>query len=151
MQTLLDQVVQLLQQGVAAIFRLIGLVWSWSSSEIARLLQVPFESWPLWKQVLLVLIVVAVITILFSAALRLWMSAVRVLAAFASLLVSVVATLPAVLLAGVVALGGLWAINHLNPSQIALPSLTRTDGEAQQARRDAQPATPAARPRTDGN
>ena len=43
------------------------------------------------------------------------------LAAFATLLVVLVHTLPRVLLAGVIALGGLWLANHIDNSLVRLP------------------------------
>jgi hypothetical protein len=137
MQQIFDQILQFLQQGISAIFRFVRLVWTWSSGEIAKLLQVPWENWPLWKQVLLILLVVIVVWILFGAAVRLWASAVRVLSSFARLLVVLVATLPTILLAGIVALGGLWAINNVNLAQLRLPVLSESDGNNRQANRSA--------------
>ncbi len=52
MKQILDQFLQLLQQGIAAIFRFVGLVWAWSADQIDKILQVPLENWPLWKQIL---------------------------------------------------------------------------------------------------
>jgi hypothetical protein len=68
---------------------------------------------------------------------RLWASAVRVLAAFAGLLVVLVSTLPAILLAGLVALGGLWAVNNVNLSSITLPTIFSGQDSSQQVSRDA--------------
>jgi hypothetical protein len=122
MKEILDQFLQFLQQGIAAIFRFVHLVWTWSSEQIGKLMQVPWEAWPIWKQVLLVVVIIAVAYALFVAAMRLWVAGVRVLAAFASLLAAVVYTLPPILIAGAVALAGLWVINNLNLS--SLPTLT---------------------------
>jgi hypothetical protein len=76
-----------------------------------------------------------VIWILFTAAMRLWASAIRVLAAFAGLLVVLVSTLPAILLAGLVALGGLWAVNNVNLSAITIPTVFSGQDASQQANR----------------
>jgi hypothetical protein len=51
---------------------------------------------------------------------------VHVLAAFASFLGALVVTLPTILVAGCIALAGLWVINNLNLS--SLPSLTALQG-----------------------
>lgn len=134
MEQVIDQVLRFLQQGVAAILRVVQLVWTWSSDEIAKLLQVPWEQWPLWRQVLLLLLAAVVVWILFSAAVQLWGAAVRILSAFAGLLVTLVATLPAILIAGLVALGGLWALNNFNPSSVPIVStLSRDDSSNRQA------------------
>ena len=122
MKQIFDQFLQFLQQGIAAIFRFVQLVWGWSIDQITRMTQAPWESWPLWKQILLVVVIAAVAYALFIAARRRWVAGVRVLAAFASFLVALVVTLPTILIAGVMALAGLWAINHLNFS--SLPTLT---------------------------
>ena len=141
MQQILNQILQFLQQGIAAIFRVIQLVWNWSSAQITKLFGVPWESWPLWKQLVLAVIAAVVIYILFTAAMRLWASAVRVLAAFAGLLVVLVSTLPAILLAGLVALGGLWAVNNVNLSSITLPTVfSGQDGSQQVSRNADKPA-----------
>jgi hypothetical protein len=80
------------------------------------LTQVPWQNWPLWKQVLLVIVIAAVAYALFIAARHLWAAAVHLLAAFARFLTALVVTLPAILIAGVVALSGLWVMNNLNLS-----------------------------------
>jgi hypothetical protein len=61
--------------------------------------------------------------------------------------VVLVATLPTILLAGLVALGGLWAVNNVNLSSIALPTIFSSPEGSQQASRDnvEQPAEKAAR------
>jgi len=51
---------------------------------------------------------------------------VRVLAAFVSFLGALVYTLPTILIAGVIALAGMWVINNLNLS--SLPTLTMFQG-----------------------
>jgi hypothetical protein len=45
-----------------------------------------------------------------------------ILAAFADLLGVLVRTLPHVMLAGVIALGGVWLINHLDNSLVRMPT-----------------------------
>ncbi|MBZ0148767.1 MAG: hypothetical protein K8F62_14675 [Pseudorhodoplanes sp.] len=125
MKQIFDQFLQFLQQGIAAIFRFVRLIWSWSIDQITKVAQAPWEGWPLWKQVLLVVVIAAVVYFLFLAARQLWAAGVRVLSAFASFLVTLVITLPTILIAGLVSLGGLWVINNINLS--SLPSLTITD------------------------
>jgi ABC-type arginine transport system permease subunit len=121
-QQFFNQLLQFLQQGIAAIFRFVQLVWTWSTAEIGRLVQAPWQSWPLWKQVLLVLIAAGVIWALFKVAKELWEAGERVLAAFATLLGALVRTLPSVIVAGLIALGGLWLLNNLNLSSLRLPA-----------------------------
>ena len=121
MQQLFNQLLQLLQQGIAAIFRFVQLIWTWTVSQVTQLTQVPWQNWPFWKQVLLVLVIAGVVWALYKAAKELWEAGERILGAFASLLGVLVKTLPSVLIAGAIALGGIWVLNKVD--QINLPRL----------------------------
>jgi hypothetical protein len=122
MHQVLTQLLHFLQQGIAAIFRLVEMVWGWSVDQIGKLMAVPWQEWPWWKVLLLVLIAAVVILALYRAAWELWLAGVRILAGFAALLAMLVQTLPSVLLAGLVALGGVWMINHLDDSLLTFPT-----------------------------
>jgi hypothetical protein len=121
MKQIFDQLLQFLQQGITAIFKFVQLVWTWSIDQITRVFQAPWADWPISKQILLVIVIAAVAYALFVTAMRLWEAGVAVLAAFASLLGALVYTLPSILIAGVIAFAGLWAINNLN---LNLPTIT---------------------------
>jgi hypothetical protein len=122
MQQLFNQLVQFLQQGIAAIFRFVQLIWTWSVGQISKVVEAPWQNWPLWKQILLVLVAGAVIWALYKAAKELWEAGERTLGAFATLLGVLVKTLPRVLVAGLIALGGVWLVNNLDLSAVRLPS-----------------------------
>jgi hypothetical protein len=123
MKQIFDQFLHFLQQGIAAIFRFVELVWHWSIDQISKMMQVPWQSWPLWKQVLLAIVIAAVAYALFIAARQLWAAGVHLLAAFARFLGALVVTLPTILIAGLVALAGLWVMNNLKLSSAATFSL----------------------------
>ena len=121
MKQVFDQILKFLHDGIAAIFRFVEMIWTWSVDQISRLASVPWQQWPLWKQ--------------FSrhrprcghvGALPSWPRTVSgraaILAAFADLLGVLVRTLPHVMLAGVIALGGVWVINHLDNSLVRMPT-----------------------------
>ena len=122
MKQVFDQLLKFLQQGIAAIFHFVQLIWSWSVDQISKLVSVPWQEWPLWKQVLLVLIIAGVLWALYRAGRELLEAGAAVLAAFAGLLGVLVQTLPHVFLAGVIALGGVWLVNHLDNSSLRVPS-----------------------------
>ncbi|HXF53757.1 MAG TPA: hypothetical protein VNK52_06490 [Hyphomicrobiaceae bacterium] len=92
--------------------------------QIVRVAQSPWQSWPLWKQLLLVLIAAGVIWALLRVARELREAGEKVLAAFAALLGVLVRTLPSIAVAGLVALGGLWLLNNFDPSAVRLPGRT---------------------------
>ena len=149
MKEILDQFLQLLQQAIAAIFRFVGLVWAWSLDQINKMAQVPLENWPLWKQILLALVAAAVGYALFVAAWRLWVASIRAFAAFASFAAALIVALPPILIAGAIALAGLWVINNVS----SLPLLTGSERSNSNAANDAgkqQPAGPGASETTGG-
>jgi hypothetical protein len=123
MQQFFNQLLQFLQQGIAAIFKFVQLIWTWSVGQISALTQVPWQSWPLWKQVLVVVVIAAVAFALYRAAKELWDAAERILAAFAALLGVLVRTLPSVIAAGLIALGGLWILNNVDASFLQTSSV----------------------------
>ena len=149
MKEILDQFLQLLQQAIAAIFRFVGLVWAWSLDQINKMAQVPLENWPLWKQILLALVAAAVGYALFVTAWRLWVASIRAFAAFASFAAALIVALPPILIAGAIALAGLWVINNVS----SLPLLTGSERSNSNAANDAgkqQPAGPGASETTGG-
>lgn len=102
------------------------MIWGWSVDQVVQLMGSPWQSWPLWKQVLLVLVAAAVVWAVFRAAKELWDAGERILTAFAMLLAALVKTLPAVMVAGLIALGGVWLLNNLELSSVGLPDFWRT-------------------------
>jgi hypothetical protein len=122
MKQIFDELLKFLQQGISAIFHFVELIWTWSADQISRLMAVPWQEWPLLKQILLVLIVAGVLWSLYRAGMELLEASSAILAAFARLIVAIVQTLPHVFVAGVVALGGVWLINHLDNSFLRMLS-----------------------------
>jgi len=123
MQQMLSQLLQFLQQGIAAVFKFVELIWSWSIGQIIKVIEAPWQSWPLWKQIVLVIVAGTIIYVLYKAVTELWESGERALAAFAGLLGAFIRTLPRVLVAGLIALGGIWLLNNFNPQSVSLPSV----------------------------
>jgi hypothetical protein len=122
MKQVFDQLLKFLHDGIAAIFRFVELIWTWSVDQITRLASVPWQQWPFWKQLLLVLILASVVWALYRVGRELFFAGAAILAAFAELLGVLVRTLPHVMLAGIIALGGVWIINHLDNSLVRMPS-----------------------------
>jgi hypothetical protein len=121
MQHAFNELLHFLQQGISAIFHFVQMIWAWSVHQISALLAVPWQQWPIWKQILLVLVLVAVIWVLYRAAIELFAAGERILIAFARLLIVLVRTLPSIVFAGLIALGGAWLMNHLDNNLIQLP------------------------------
>jgi hypothetical protein len=126
MQQFFDQLLRFLQQGIAAIFRFVELIWGWSVAQISSLMRVPWSDWPLWKQIFLAFVIVGVVYALYKVAVELWEAGERILAAFATLLGVLVRTLPSVMIAGLVALAGLWVLNNVDLSRMPVPTFLQT-------------------------
>ncbi|MEQ1715795.1 MAG: hypothetical protein ABL907_07405 [Hyphomicrobium sp.] len=116
-----NQFLALIQQGISAIFRFVGTVWTWAASQIQSLTTVPWSAWPVWKQIVLALIIVGVAIALFKVVAELWTAGERILAAFATLVGVFVRTLPSVAIAGLIALCGLWVLNNVDLGSMKFP------------------------------
>jgi hypothetical protein len=121
MQQAFQQLLQFLQQGISAIFRFVQLLWTWSVDQISHLISVPWQDWPIWKQIILVLVLAGVVWALYKAAKEIFEAGEKILGAFASLLGVLIHTLPSVVLAGIIALGGVWVMNHLDNRPLHIP------------------------------
>lgn len=109
-----NQLLQFLQQGLAAIFRFVQTIWTWSVRQIQEVPWDHLSSMPWWKIVLVVLVAAVIVYLLYQAVKELLEAGEKALSAFATLLTVFVKTLPPVLLAGVAAAVGAWLINHIN-------------------------------------
>jgi hypothetical protein len=142
MKQVFEQFLRFLHDGIAAIFRFVELIWTWSVDQISKLAGVPWQQWPFWKQLLLVIVLAAVVWALYRVGRELFFAAAAILAAFAELLGVVVRTLPHVMLAGVIALGGVWVINHLDNSLVRMPTWLQASDQTSPP--EARPAGPPA-------
>jgi hypothetical protein len=114
MEQVSDQSRQYLERGFAELLGFIQLVFAWSSDQFIKVTQAQWGSWPLWKQILFVVVIAAVVYFLFVAAMQLWTAALRVLGAFATFIGTVIVTLPTIFIAGLIALAGMWVVNNFH-------------------------------------
>jgi hypothetical protein len=130
-----DQLLQGLADGLTWAAGVIQAAWVWTSDQIVQMTQAPWDTWPLWKQLALLAVAGAVIYTLYLAARRLWWALLNLLSAVATLIGTLIVTLPTILLAGAIALAGLWLINNfhdlssLRPGQGGGGSGSRDDGK----------------------
>jgi hypothetical protein len=118
MQQVLNQVGQIAQQLSAVIWQVLQFIWNWSFGQIVRMFQMPFNSLPLWKQIIYVLVIVAIAYFLYKIFKDLLKAVQSVLGAIVSLISALIAMLPQIVWAGLIAFGGAWVITTLNPSWI---------------------------------
>ena len=82
--------------------------------------QVPFNSLPLWKQVLFVVVVAALAYFLYKVAKDLLKAVQSVLGAIVGLISALIAMLPQIVYAGLIAFGGAWIITNMSPTWIPI-------------------------------
>ncbi len=114
MKQIIDQIVSLLQTGITAIFRFVELVWQWSFGQMLAIFQSDWQSLPIWKIAVLAVVVIAIIYVLYRGFFQLWAAAEQIFKAFVELLMVLVSLLPYVLIAGLIAAGGSYVIQHVN-------------------------------------
>ena len=114
MVQIINQIIQFLQQGIAAVFRFLQLVWTWSFGQIVSVFQSDWQALPIWKIVVLIVVLVAIAYVLYRAALVLWEALEALFRAFVALLLAFVTVLPQVVIAGLIAFAGGWVIHQVN-------------------------------------
>lgn len=114
MRELVNQIISFLQQGIAAIFRFFELIWTWSFGQMVTVFQSDWQNLPPVKLAILAIAVIAIVYVLYRAALELWSAAESILKAFVGLLGVLVSVLPYILVAGAIAAGSSYLIQHVN-------------------------------------
>ncbi len=116
MQQVLNQVSQIAQQLAGVIWQVLQFIWNWSFGQIVRMFQMNFNNLPLWKQILYVLVIAAMAYFLYKVAKDLLKAVQSMLGAIVGFISALIAMLPQIVFAGLIAFGGAWIISNLNPS-----------------------------------
>lgn len=120
MQQVLNEVSQIAQRLAGVIWQVLQVIWNWSFGQIVKMFQMPFNTLPLWKQVLFVIVVAALAYFLYTIAKDLLAAVQKVLGAIVGLIAALVGMLPQIVYAGLVAFGGAWLITNMSPSWIPI-------------------------------
>jgi len=126
MQQFFNIFIDFVLQGVGAIFRFVQAIWMWAVEQVGRLLQQPFQDWHPWKLVILTVIAFGVGWYLYKAIWELWDAGQKILAALGTLMAVLIKTLPQVLIAGLIALGGVFLLSALDFDKMRRPSFMHT-------------------------
>ncbi len=116
MQQAVNQLIKFFEQGFQWIATFFQIIWKWSFGEIVLMFetQLPkFSFLPIWKQVLTILVIGAIIYFLYYVIKDLINAVKQILDAFVGLLKAIVQNLVPVLTAGIIAFAGSYAINNL--------------------------------------
>jgi hypothetical protein len=120
MQQVANEVSQIAQRLAGIVWQVLQFIWNWSFGQIVKMFQVPFNSLPLWKQVLFVLVVAALGYLLYKVAKDLLKAVQSVLGAVVGFISALIGMLPQIVYAGLIAFGGAWIIANLSPTWIPI-------------------------------
>ena len=126
MQQFFNLFIDFVLQGVDAIFRFVQAIWMWAVAQVSKLIQQPFQDWHPWKLVILTVIAFGVGWYLYKAIWELWDAGQKILAALGTLMAVLIKTLPQVLIAGLIALGGVFLLSALDFDKMRRPSFMHT-------------------------
>jgi hypothetical protein len=118
MQQVLNEVSQMAQKLVSVIWQVLQFIWNWSFGQIVKMFQMPFNTLPLWKQVLFILVIGALGYFFYKIAKDLLKAVQSVLGAIVGLVSALIHMLPQIVWAGLIAFGGAWVLTNLNPTWI---------------------------------
>jgi hypothetical protein len=121
-----NQFLDFVRQGIGAIFRFVQAIWSWAAEQVGNLAALPWQPWPPWKLLVLVVIGFFVVRQLYYAIWEIWQASEKILAALATLMGVLIKTVPQILIAGLIALGGIWLLSAIDLSNARRPSFMQT-------------------------
>ena len=110
-----DQVTVMLQQGIAWIINFFKFVWQWSFGQVMTMTKLlpNFSTLPIWKQITIVVVGIALAYLIYVVATDLWSAVRKILEGFIGLLSAILRNIYYVAIAGAIAFGGAWAVNTL--------------------------------------
>jgi hypothetical protein len=151
MQEFFNVFIDFVRQAIGAIFRFVAAVWSWAAEQMARVLSTPWHDWPIWRVILLAVLIYGLGWYLWKSLVELWDALKKTLAALATMMGVLIKTLPQIVLAGLIALGGVWLLSNLDLSDVRpsfmRPSFMHTGGEGERCAEPGPPLTGCPDPR----
>jgi hypothetical protein len=97
---------------------LITFLWNWSFGQVVTMFQMPFNTLPLWKQVLFVIVIASLAHLSYKVAKSLRNAALSLVGATVGMISVFPSMVPQIAWAGLIAFGGAWAIMNLDPEWI---------------------------------
>jgi hypothetical protein len=106
----IHQLMQLVLQGIAWVLRTIEVLWTWSWTQIMAMFNMSWNNLPAWKMVIGVLAVAILAGILFVMARRGLEAFGKIAAAFWTMVLTMVAIVSFVVVAGLTSRGFQWVV-----------------------------------------
>ncbi len=114
-QQIINAIMNGIRQFLNALDGLVNLVVSFAYEPIKKAFALfwVFETLPIWKRVLLIVVALAVAGIIYMIASEIWISIRRIFESIMGLIRTIFDNIWYFFIAGVLAFGGAWAINNL--------------------------------------
>jgi hypothetical protein len=97
------------------IWRAMLILWGWSFGQVVNMLHLPFNSLPVWKQVIFISVIVSLVYLGHKLA----RDVLKVVHTMISAIVGLIGAfflLPQIVWAGLIAFGGAWVIMNVDPA-----------------------------------
>ena len=111
----LNQGLRLAQQFFDLVGHVIWLIWTWTFGQFVAMFHLPFMTLPLWKQVLYVIVVIAIVYAIARIGRKILEAILKIVRAIVELFVAMVEKTLDVLIVGVAALVVAWIITNVGP------------------------------------
>jgi hypothetical protein len=113
-----NEVGDILARLAGVIWQALQVLWNWSFGQVVAMFQLPFNSLPVWKQVIFILVIASLVYLVHKVSRDLLRAVQSVVGAIIGLIAALIGMLPQIAWAGLIALGGAWVIMNLNPQWI---------------------------------
>lgn len=113
-----NEVGEVVQRLAGVIWQALQFLWNWSFGQVVTMFQLPFNTLPVWKQGLFIIVIVSLAYLSHKVAKDLLKAVQSVVGAMVGLVSALLSMLPQIVWAGLLAFGGAWAITNLDPSWI---------------------------------
>jgi hypothetical protein len=100
------------------IWHVLEFLWTWSFGQVVAMFRLPLNTLPLWKQLLFVLVLVALGYVFHKLSKDLLKAVQSVVSAVVAFITALIGMLPQIVWAGLIAFGGAWIMTNMNPSWI---------------------------------
>jgi len=116
MQPKPNDVGEVVQRLAGIIWQALQFLWNWSFGQVVTMFQLPFNTLPVWKQGLFIIVIVSLAYLTHKVAKDLLKAVQSVVGAVVGLVSALLSMLPQIAWVGLIAFGGAWAITNLDPT-----------------------------------
>ncbi len=118
MQRVPSEVGEVFRRVAEVIWHVVEFLWSWSFGQIVAMFRLPLNTLPLWKQLLFAAVLVSLGYLFHRISKDLLKAVQSVVGAMVGFATALIAMVPQIVWAGLIAFGGAWVMSNMDPSWI---------------------------------